>query len=128
MLKIYIAGPYSGPDIITILENIRRGIEAGHYLISKGFAVFCPFLDYQFAFFNNPANTLTKEQYQANSIEWVKICDAVFCLPGWEKSGGVSRELQVALENNIPTFERYEYLFKWARNLPTEAVLTKGTL
>lgn len=114
MKKIYIAGPYSGPDIITILENIRQGIEAGHYLISKGFAVFCPFLDYQFAFFNHPENTLTKEQYQANSMEWVKVCDAVFLLPGWEQSGGVRRELDVAVRHRIPTYTNYQDLFKWA--------------
>lgn len=110
-MKIYIAGPYSADNIIDVLANIKQGIEAGHKLISMGYAVFCPFLDYQFAFFNSPGNTLTKEQYQANSMEWVKVCDAILLLPGWEKSGGVKRELEVA--GDIPVFNSVEEIVRY---------------
>jgi hypothetical protein len=119
MKRIYIAGPYSGTDIITILDNIRQGIKTGHKLLLNNFAVFCPFLDYQFAFFNLPDSdpswnmSLTKEQYQANSMEWVKVCDAVFLIGDWTQSKGVQKEIEIANSLNIPLFTEFKKLVEW---------------
>ena len=59
MKKIYVAGPYSGDNIISILENIRSGQAMAHKLMCRGYAVFCPFLDYQLAFFNSAKHKIT---------------------------------------------------------------------
>ena len=98
MKRIYIAGPYDGENVIEILGNIRRGIQAARELMSRGYAVYCPFLDFLIAFVGDD---LPKEMYQKNSIEWVKGCDAIYLLPRWEFSGGVQRELQIAKECGI---------------------------
>jgi len=102
MKRAYIAGPYDGKNVIEILGNIRRGIEAARYLMSVGYAVFCPFLDFLIAFVGED---LSKETYQRNSLEWVKVCDIMFLLPGWENSNGVKREMELAKSLNIPYYE-----------------------
>lgn len=98
MVRIYIAGPYDGPDVITVLGNIRRGIQTARKLMELGYAVYCPFFDFLVAFVGED---LPKKVYQDNSIEWVRCCDAILLLPGWEKSNGVTRELELAKSLNI---------------------------
>ena len=104
MKRIYVAGPYSGPDVITILGNIKRGIELSLRIMKLGHAVYCPWLDWQFGI----QADLTKEQYQANSMAWVEVSDAVVLVGGWEKSGGTIREINRAMELGIPVFKTVE--------------------
>lgn len=104
MKRVYVAGPYSGPDVITILGNIRRGIDLSLKIMKLGHAVYCPWLDWQFG----TMAELTKEHYQANSMAWVEVSDVVVLVEGWEKSGGTLREIQRARELGIPVFETFE--------------------
>ncbi|MFA5160139.1 MAG: DUF1937 family protein [Candidatus Omnitrophota bacterium] len=106
MKRLYLAGPYSADNVIDVLANIRRGIRAAAYLISKGYAVFCPFLDFQIAL-TTYGEELEKEDYQRNSMAWVEVCDVVVVLPGSEKSHGVKREIERAVTLGIPV-DRYE--------------------
>lgn len=109
-MRIYIAGKYNDSNIVDCLANIRRGIEMGALLVNGGYAVFCPFLDYQFAFTSH-GSSLTKAQFQANSMAWVDVSDALLILPGWETSGGTKREIARAEELGIPVFYSLEELF-----------------
>lgn len=68
-MKIYLAGPYDGPDVVTILGNIRRGIEAAADLMRKGNEVYCPFLDFLIAFMPGPA--IDKTIYQQNLLSFI---------------------------------------------------------
>lgn len=104
MKRIYVAGPYSGPDVITILGNIKRGIELSLRIMKLGYAVYCPWLDWQFGIQAN----LTKEQYQANSMAWVEVSDAVVLVEGWENSGGTIREISRARQLGIPVYVTFE--------------------
>lgn len=104
MKRVYVAGPYSGPDVITILGNIRRGIDLSLKIMKLGHAVYCPWLDWQFG----TMAELTKEQYQNNSMAWVEVSDAVVLAEGWEKSGGTGREINRATELGIPVFKTFE--------------------
>jgi nucleoside 2-deoxyribosyltransferase len=103
MNKIYIAGPISSNNLLDSLSNIRRGIEQSVYLIRKGYAVYCPFLDYQFALVDG-GESLEKGQFYRNSLAWIEVSDAVFVLEGWENSCGTLLELERAKELNIPIF------------------------
>jgi len=99
-MRVYIAGPYSADNVIDVLGNIRRGIHTAARIMAKGHAIFCPFLDFQIALTEYGA-TLSKSEYQRNSMAWVDVSDVVLVMPGSEKSGGVQREIARALELGI---------------------------
>ena len=110
MKKIYIAGPYSAGNIMQVLKNISVGQKMAVRLLSYGFAVYCPFVDYQFAILES---NLSKELFQKNSMEWVKVSDAMILLPGWEGSGGTLREIVVAEKHGVRVFEDFNDLLRW---------------
>lgn len=114
MKRVYIAGKYSDDDIIKILANIRTGQQMAAFLMSEGFAVCCPFLDYQLAL-TQMGMYLTKAQFQANSMAWVDVSDALLVLPGWETSGGTKREIARAKQLGIPVFYSLTDLEEWDR-------------
>lgn len=97
-MKIYLAGKYSDNNIIGVLNNIKKGISIAAKLIKEGNNVFCPFLDYQYHFFEN----LTKQDYQRNSMSFVEWADELWILPNSENSGGTQREITKANELKIP--------------------------
>lgn len=101
MKRIYVAGPYSGPDVITILGNIKRGIETSTQILNKGFAVYCPWLDWQLGI----TEYIKLEQYRRNSIAWLEVSDAVVLVEGWESSKGTMKEIELAEQLGIPVFE-----------------------
>lgn len=98
-MRIYVAGKYSAPTTIDVLNNIHDGIKASVEIIRQGHSVFCPWLDHQFHFFDK---TITKEEYQRNSMAWVEVADEVWVLPNSENSGGTQREIARAKELGIP--------------------------
>ena len=100
MKRIYLAGPYSADNIMDVLGNIRRGVHAGADLMRRGYAVFCPFLDFQFALCGF-GDDLPKRAFQDNSLAWVEVSDVVVVLPGSEQSNGVKREVERAAELGI---------------------------
>jgi hypothetical protein len=106
MIRVYIAGPYSSPsaDPVPLLENIRNGLRAASTLIQQGYAPFCPFVDFLYWIVLRPKERITKSQIQNYSLEWVKQCQAVLLLKGWERSSGAIRELLVAIYEDVPIF------------------------
>jgi hypothetical protein len=102
MKRIYVAGKYSSDNIIQGLQNMREGMKASAKILKLGYAPFCPFLDYQFSFFED----VTVEEYYAYSMAWLEVSDEVWVLPGWEKSKGTKAEIKRAKELDIPV----EYL------------------
>ena len=119
MKRIYIAGQYSADNVIDVLANINKGIEWGAMLLSRGYAVFCPFLDHHFALTAYGAG-ISKTQFQANSMAWVEVSDAVFIIPGSRISGGVQREIDRAKELRIPVYFSFDELQAWADSDRTE--------
>jgi hypothetical protein len=98
MKKIYVAGKYSADNIIQGLHNMREGMKASAKILKLGYAPFCPFLDYQFSFFED----ITVEEYYAYSMAWLEVSDEVWVLPGREQSKGVKAEIKRAGELKIP--------------------------
>lgn len=98
-MRIYIAGKYSDSNIIGCLNNIHDGIKKSVEVLKMGHAPFCPWLDYQFQFFDK---TLTVEDYYRYSMAWLEVADEVWVLPGHQFSKGTKAEISRALELGIP--------------------------
>ena len=97
--RIYIAGSYSADNIIQCLNNIHDGIKKSVEVLKAGDAPFCPWLDYQFQFFDK---TLTIEDYYRYSVAWLEVSDELWVLPNSENSKGTQAEITKAKELGIP--------------------------
>jgi len=87
-MKVFISGPMSG------IEDFNRPAfyEAERKLKEAGYSVF------------NPAWLLVDEKWSFDDLMHVDLaalsrCDAVYQLPGWEKSVGACCEYQYAIEH-----------------------------
>jgi hypothetical protein len=112
MKRVYIAGPYSGPDVLTVLQNIGRGERIAANVFLLDMAPFCPWHDKSFAI-ECPDTTLTVDQFYQYSLAWLEVSDAVFLVPGWESSKGTLAEIARAKELGIPVFENLGELLEW---------------
>jgi len=89
-------------NVIEVLNNMRNGLSVCNRLLSIGFYVFCPWLDFQFGLTGSFA--IAKEQYQANSMAWLEVSDAVLVISGAGLKSGVDSEIDRANELGIPVF------------------------
>jgi len=100
MKKVYVAGKYSADNVIDVLHNIREGVKVSAFLIKKGYAPFCAWLDHQFSFYED----ISVEQYYQYSIAFLKVCDCMLVLPDWQKSKGTAKEIRIAKSLKIPVY------------------------
>jgi hypothetical protein len=109
MKRVYVAGKYSADNVIDVLSNIRNGVDFAANVLIDGYAVFCPHLDHHFAI-SMWGDDITKKMYQDNSMAWLEVSDAVFVMPDSEKSHGVQREIERAMELGIPVVRTFPAL------------------
>lgn len=98
-MRIYVAGAYSADNVIDVLNNIQRGTKYCAKLLKDGHTPFCPWLDYQFHFYEP---TLTVEDYYRYSMAWLEVSEVVRVLPNSENSKGTMKEIERALALHIP--------------------------
>lgn len=96
--KIYVAGRYRGETESIKTENIWHAVRVSVRLWELGWYVFCPHANA--ANFDN-FSALPPEVYLKGGIEFLKCCEAIFMLKGWESSKGAKREFEVAKIENI---------------------------
>lgn len=113
-LRVYVAGPYSATSVIDALGNMKRGIALSVRAMHAGVAVYSPWCDFQFGLVADTPDDLTLEQYQMNSLAWLRVSDAVLLAPGWRDSRGTMTEVKLASELGIPVFETLDDLTSWA--------------
>src|SRR3990167_2930488 len=83
-MRVYVAGPYSGGDIIL---NIRAAIRAASRIMDAGHAPFCPHLTGIW----HLVSPKEYEQWLAYDFEWIRACEALVRLPGEAPGGEDSR-------------------------------------
>jgi len=106
MKRVYVAGSYNAPNIVQALDNMRRGMRATVEVLLAGYAPFCPWTDHHYQLMKKENEIITREMYQAQSMAWLEVSDAVLVLPNSENSGGTQREIQRACDLGIPIFYR----------------------
>ncbi len=89
MKVAYVAGPYRNSPV-----GKERAIRFAKTLWSEGYAVICPHansLDFES---DIPHDDIFLDGY----LEILSRCDAIFVLPGWERSEGTLAEIDLAEE------------------------------
>lgn len=114
MIRVYIAGAITstgeGHPTIGFLTNIRNGIRATVEVLLKGYAPFCPFIDYQYWFLLRDGEKIPVEAIFKVSCSFLEVCNAVLVVPGWENSYGTKNEIELAGSLSIPVFYSLEEL------------------
>lgn len=100
MKLIYVAGPYRGPGDWAVKQNIQDAEKFARELWRRGFAVICPHANSAFM----GGSEIPDDVFLKGDLEILRRCDAIFMIPGWERSAGARAEYQFSLDNNIPIF------------------------
>lgn len=123
MKLVFIAGPlttgWNGKDNTVLIDNIRKAESYQIALINAGIGCFCAHT--HTSFHHEKGSTAPETFYYEMDLEFLKRCDALLAVPGWETSGGASREVAWAKENNLPVFfpsspEDIGEIVKWEQN------------
>jgi hypothetical protein len=103
MKIIFIGGPFRGDgNVETKKNNIEIARKFVHIFIENGIPFYSPHLniDQEMILFPIEKDPLA---YELNG-EFLKKCDALAVLPGWETSIGTKQEIENAKKYNIPIF------------------------
>lgn len=108
-IKVYVAGPYSGDNVLDVLRNIGRGEKACAELFKLGFAPFCPWHDKSYVM-DNPDHDFSMDDFYSYSLAWLEVSNAMLVLENWGDSYGTTQEINRAKELKIPVFYSIEDL------------------
>lgn len=100
---VYVAAPYSAiPDKTKLMEQISKF--CADYMIEHPGVYLVPGLVHHYAYLQNNALGDTYEFWQDFCRTMIDRSDMVFVLkyPGWEKSVGVSDEVEYSALGNKP--------------------------
>lgn len=112
MKIVYIAGPYGAPTYAEIDQHIRNARAWAVKCVNSGVAVFVPH--------NNTSHFEVdahqgEDFYKRMDMEFLLRCDALFLIPGWQRSSGAEAERVTAVDLGLPIFEEHEYdmMLEW---------------
>ena len=98
--RVYICGALSA-DAVEYIKNMHKMNAHADEVRRLGVSVFNPCMD---IWMGIQCGDWNYEDYFNNSVEWIKVSDAMSVVPGYEKSSGVKRERKVAEQHKIPIF------------------------
>jgi len=107
---IYIAGPMTprgkrgetDNHAIEYLLNIRDLISAARELIAKGYAPYCPGIDFSYFLSLPDGEVISEPAIKGVSMAFLEACDCAVFLPRWESSSGCCEEYSRVLELKMP--------------------------
>jgi len=97
---------------VEYLGNVRKGIDYATFFIKHGFSVYCPAIDYSYFLFSDSPSLTTQEIYEQDLCV-IPHCDAVFILPGSEKSPNCAREYAMEVDNGLRNFKDIYEIMEW---------------
>jgi hypothetical protein len=127
MKLVYIAGPYRGHDYLDIDRNIAAAREAAAWLATFNIGFFCPHL--HSAHFEVITPDVAPEFWLDLDIKLMRMCDAMYLLPGWEHSSGACAEIADWGEQGkspLLIFESLMQVGEWVRREREESVRAAG--
>ena len=94
MKVIFISGPYRSTTEHGLYLNIERAREEALFVWKSGGVALCPHTNT--AFFGGEC---PDEVWLSGDLELLYRCDAIYMIPGWEKSSGAKAELQFSMDH-----------------------------
>lgn len=128
MIRCYVAGAYSGSNVLDVLNNIRNGLRWSTKVVLDGMAPFVPWFDFHFQLMLRENENLTVQDYYNYSMAWLTVSDVVFVTPGWESSNGTKKEIEVANSLNIPVIYDYKELLSWKKDNETKNIIERNSV
>jgi len=101
-MRVYISGPIKADTKEKEKENVGRARSAMYEIMRRGHIPFCPHTMTENA--NIYAQDIQRDTFIKCDIEWLKLCDAILMLPGWEESEGANIEIEYAVMNGVKVF------------------------
>jgi len=96
MLMAYIAGPYTARTREGVYENIARARAVALKYWWLGYAVICPHTNT-----GGYESEFSEECLMRGDLEFLKRCDLIVMMKGWQTSVGATAELEFARQHNI---------------------------
>ena len=98
-IYVYVASPYSNVDRKIVDTNVTVSMNAAEELWRAGFI---PFMTLASHYYELNHYSHSYEEWMEYDFAWILKCDALLRLHG--VSNGATREVEFAVENNIPVF------------------------
>ena len=111
-LRIYVAGPIQGVDLLHSLANLEHGQAFTAQVFQLGFSPFPVFSDALFIQKVRPVPPIS-DVYNY-SLAWLRAADAMIVMDGWEHSKGCAAEMKEAEKMGVPIFHDITDLCAWA--------------
>lgn len=98
MPLVYLASPYSHPDVEVRIERFEAACRAAAHLMREGYHVFSPIAHSHSIALLGDLDPLAGAAWQAQDAPLLAACDEVWVLtlPGWYESKGVRHEMEHA--------------------------------
>lgn len=90
---IYIAGRFRAKTPYEIHLNVIHAEAASLRLAKQGYDFICPHTQTQ-----NFQNALPDKRWLEMCLHWLRLCDSIYLLKGWQTSKGSVEEKKVAEE------------------------------
>lgn len=105
-LRIYVAGPYTAPNVYEVAANVTRAIDAGIAIVKLGHSPFVPHLTHFLELRSEEIGAgLDYETYMRMDEAWLACADALLYLA---PSPGADRELSFAQISGMPIYRSVE--------------------
>lgn len=98
--RIYISGPITGLKRETVTENFKAAERAIRELLGEDWAIINPSEVYP----GVDEEELSHDEWMTIDLALLQMCDAIFMLPGWQRSDGAVRELDLAQDCEMDVY------------------------